>query len=184
MPAPMTVARRPPGPASANLQWRCYGAGVGEDIVSVDVDVNRWRQPHAEVERPEPIPHASQTGWHADRRDRDEPFELARCGDCAWHRAPAVEEARGRREHLAEAAHSLARGSEEVRTQHRTHRGRLRRRPGRVLAGALAQGARHRGPYHPRNERSRIARAPARQDRSSRHRVAQTRLSRLVAWWA
>src|ERR1700680_374330 len=49
---------------------------------------------HAEVERPEPIPHASQTGSHADRRDRDEPFELARCGDCAWHRAPAVEEAR------------------------------------------------------------------------------------------
>jgi transposase len=30
-------------------------------------------------------------------------------------------------------------------------------------------------------ERSRIARAPARQDRSSRHRAAQTRLSRLVA---
>src|ERR1700692_3789842 len=29
---------------------------------------------HAEVERPEPIPHASQTGSHADRRDRDEPF--------------------------------------------------------------------------------------------------------------
>src|SRR5882724_8336947 len=131
--------------------------------------------PHAEVERPQPIPHASQTGSHADRRDRDEPFELARCGDCAWRRAPAVEEARGRREHLAEAAHSLARGSEEVRTQHRTHSGRLRGRR------ALAQGARHRGPHHPRIERSRIARAPARQDRSSRHRVAQTRLSRLVA---
>src|SRR6267378_2736192 len=50
-----------------------------------------------------------------------------------------------------------------------------------ILAGALAQGARHRGPHHPRIEHSRIARAPARQDRSSRHRVAQTRLSRLVA---
>jgi len=24
-------------------KWRCYGAGVGEDIASVDVDVNRWR---------------------------------------------------------------------------------------------------------------------------------------------
>src|SRR5882724_12113404 len=93
----MMVARRAPGPAYANLQWRCYGAGVGEDIASVDVDVNRWSTPHAEVERPEPIPHASQTGWHADRRDRDEPFELARCRDCAWHRAPAVEEARCRR---------------------------------------------------------------------------------------
>src|ERR1700758_4649018 len=79
--------------------------------------------PHAEVERPEPIPHAPQTGRHADRRDRDEPVELARCGDCAWRRAPAIEEARGRREHVAEAAQSLARGSEEVRTQDRTHRG-------------------------------------------------------------
>src|ERR1700693_335570 len=87
----MKVERRAPGPAYANLQWRCYGAGVDEDIASVDVDVNRWSTPHAEVERPEPIPHASQTGSHADRRDRDEPFELARCGDCAWHRAPAIE---------------------------------------------------------------------------------------------
>src|SRR5882724_5762313 len=126
---PIAAMRLAPWPASESLQWRCYGAGVDEDIASVDVDVNRWSTPHAEVERPEPIPHASQTGSHADRRDRDEPFELARCGDCAWHRAPAIEEARGRREHLAEAAHSLARGSEEVRTQHRTHRGRLRGRP-------------------------------------------------------
>src|SRR6266404_4433124 len=124
----MTVARRTPGPAYANLQGRCYGAGVGEDIASVDVDVNRWSTPHAEVERPEPIPHASQTGWHANRRDRDEPFELARCRDCAWHRAPAVEEARGRRERLAEAAQSLARRGAEGRTRNRTHRGRLRGR--------------------------------------------------------
>ena len=67
------------------------------------------------------------------------------------------------------------------RTPDRTHRGRLRGWPGRLLAGALAQGARHRGPCHPRIERSRIARAPARQDRPSRHRAAQTRLSRLAA---
>src|SRR5712671_4082474 len=65
----MKVERRAPGPAYANLQWRCYGADVGEDIASVDVDVNRWSTPHAEVERPEPIPYASQTGSHADRRD-------------------------------------------------------------------------------------------------------------------
>src|SRR6202040_1126396 len=32
-------------PASANLQGRCYGAGVDEDIASVDVDVNRWSTP-------------------------------------------------------------------------------------------------------------------------------------------
>ena len=41
----MKVERRAPGPAYANLQWRCYGAGVGEDIASVDVDVNRWSTP-------------------------------------------------------------------------------------------------------------------------------------------
>jgi hypothetical protein len=40
---PMMVVPRTPGPAYANLQWRCYGAGVGEDIASVDVNVNRWR---------------------------------------------------------------------------------------------------------------------------------------------
>jgi hypothetical protein len=50
---------------------------------------------------------------------------------------------------------------------------------GRFLAGPLAQGARHRGACHSRIEHSGIARAPARQDRSSRHRTA--RLSRLVA---
>ena len=37
----------------------------GEDIASIDADVNRWRSPHAEVERPEPMPHHSRTGRHA-----------------------------------------------------------------------------------------------------------------------
>ena len=60
-----------PAPSSLGLmrlakpQWsdgkRCYGAG-GEDIASIDADVNRWRSPHAEVERPEPMPHPSRTG--------------------------------------------------------------------------------------------------------------------------
>ena len=35
--------------------------------------------------------------------------------------------------------------------------GRKRGRPGWFLAGALAQGARHRGPHYPRIERSGIA---------------------------
>jgi transposase len=39
----------------------------------------------------------------------------------------------------------------------------------------------HRGPCHSRIERSRIARAPTRQDRPARHRAAQTSLSRLAA---
>ena len=52
---------------------------------------------------------------------------------------------------------------------------------GRDLAGAPAEGTRHRGPRYPRIERSRIARASARQDRPTRYRAAQTRLSRLAA---
>jgi hypothetical protein len=38
-----------------------------------------------------------------------------------------------------------------------THRSCLRGRPRWFLVGALAQGARHRGPCHPRIERSGIA---------------------------
>src|SRR6516162_8102921 len=65
-------------------------------------------RPHAEVERPEPIPHRPRTGRHADCGHRDEPVELARCRYRAWRRAPAVEKARGRRERIAEAAASKA----------------------------------------------------------------------------
>src|SRR5438105_15586055 len=89
----------------------------GEDIASIDADVNRWRSPHAEVERPEPMPHHSRTGRHADRRYRDEPVELARCRHCTWRPAPAVKEAQSRREHIAESAASMARGGAEGRTQ-------------------------------------------------------------------
>src|SRR5713101_5814887 len=88
---------------------------------------------------------------------------------------------RGQRERIAEAAASMARGSRESRTQDRTHCSRLRGWPGWFLAGALVEGTQHRGPRYPRIERSRIARAPARQDRPARHRAAQTRLSRLAA---
>src|SRR5262245_17323700 len=48
--------------------------------------------------RPEPITHSPRSGRHADRRDRDEPIQLARRRHRAWRRAPAVKEARGRRE--------------------------------------------------------------------------------------
>src|SRR6266851_445440 len=139
----MMAVPRAPGPASANLQWRCYGAGVGEDIASVDVDVNRWRATHAEVERPEPIPEPSRSGRHADRRYRTEPVELARRRHRAWRRAPAVEEARGRRERIAEVAASMARRSGEGRASDQTHRCRFRGRPRRLLAGALAPCTRH-----------------------------------------
>jgi transposase len=51
----------------------------------------------------------------------------------------------------------LNRWREESRTQDRTHCSCLRGRPGWFLAGALAQGTRHRGPRYPRIERSGIA---------------------------
>src|SRR5229473_5257212 len=52
-PAVSAFPERVVGSACASSFSRCYGAGVGEDIASVDVDVNRWRATHAEVERPE-----------------------------------------------------------------------------------------------------------------------------------
>src|SRR6202023_100744 len=100
--------------------------------------------------------------------------ELARCRYSAWRRAPAVEEARCRRDRIAKATASMARGSRESRTQDRTHCGRVRGWPGWILAGALVEDTQHRGPRYSRIERSRIARAPTRQDRPARHRAAQT----------
>src|SRR6516225_5335247 len=111
-------------------------------------------------------------------------WAAARILHSIWRRAPAVEKARGRRERIAEAAASMARGSGEGRTQDRADRGRLRGRPGRLLVGALAQGARYRGLCHSCIERSGVSRASARQDRPARHRVAQTLLSWLAAWRA
>ena len=52
----------------------------------------------------------------------------------------------------------------------------------RFLAGALATGPRHRNLRHSSSERSRIARASPRENRSARRWIAQTRLHRLVAW--
>src|SRR5258708_3250390 len=81
--------------------------GGGGEIVSIVADVNRW-SPDAHAERPEPIPYRPETGQHIDRGNRNELVELARCRHRAWRRAPAVKEARGRRERIAEASQSLA----------------------------------------------------------------------------
>src|SRR3981189_2957310 len=70
--------------------------------------------PNAKAERPEPIPYRFGTGQHTDRSDRNEFVELARCRHRAWRRAPAVEEACGRRERIAEAVASVARASEKA----------------------------------------------------------------------
>src|SRR3954469_871103 len=53
------------------------------------------------------------------------------------------------------------------------HRCRLRSRSRRLLACTLAAGARRRSPCDPPNQHRRFARAPAGQDGSARHRVAQ-----------
>jgi transposase len=37
------------GPASENLQGRCYGVGGGEGVASVGADVNRWSSPMQQV---------------------------------------------------------------------------------------------------------------------------------------
>ena len=73
---------------------------------------------------------------------------------------------------LLKLARSMANGSGEGRAQDQTDRGRLRGRPRRLLAGALAQSARHRGPRHSCIERCGVAGAPARQDRPARYRAA------------
>src|SRR4051795_11669975 len=75
----------------------------------------------------------------------------------------------------------LHRWRDEAARAGRAGRGRLRGRPRRLLAGPLAAGARGRGPRHPPDQRRRLARAPARQDRPARHRAAQAPLPRLAA---
>jgi len=64
-----------------------------------------------------------------------------------------------------------ARGGGEGRAQDQTYRSQFRGRPRRLLAGAVAQSTRHRGPRHARSERGGVTRAPARQDRPARYRL-------------
>ena len=87
-----------------------------------------------------------------------------------------------RRERIAEAA-AIAGERRRRKQAARSNALQLPSRPARMVSGWRAGSARtrHRGPRYPRIERSGIARTPARQDRPSRHRAAQTRLSRLAA---
>src|SRR5262245_40436581 len=90
-------------------------ADVNRAMPSLVAHVKRsLERPHAkakavQAKRHEPIPHHAGYASHPDCGDRNEPVALARSRDGAWCRAPAVEEARGRREHVAGAAVSLAR---------------------------------------------------------------------------
>ena len=84
-------------------------------------------------------------------------------------------------EALLAAAAALAGRGGRGRAHDHPPRGRLRGRARRLLARPLAAGARRRGPRHPPDERRRLARAPAGQDRPARHRAAQARLPGLAA---
>src|ERR1700741_4970184 len=55
-------------------------------------------------------------------------------------------------------------------------------RPRRLLAGALAGGARGRGARDPSLECGRVAGTSPSKDRSARHRVAEARVPGVAAW--
>ncbi len=79
------------GSRQPSLLCRSYGAS-GEEIASLDADVNRPMEAHAEVaaapaKRPEPIRDGPRHGHDVDRRCRDEPVERARRRHCARARA-------------------------------------------------------------------------------------------------
>src|SRR3954447_11781997 len=118
---------------------------------------------------------------HPDRGRRAEPGELAGRRDRTGRRAPAPEEDRGRRGRPASAARALDGRGDQGRPWDHARLRRLRGGARRLLAGALAAGTRRRGPRHPPVERRGLARAPAGQDRPTRHRAAQARLPRLAA---
>ena len=58
---------------------------------------------------------------------------------------------------------------------------RVRGRPRRVLAGAMVDRTRHRGPRHSSDQRRGVARAQAGQDGQARHGDADTRVHRMAA---
>src|SRR5258708_17190264 len=103
---------------------RCYGAAA-RILHSIVADVNRWSNPMQKLNDLSRSLTALEPDGTLIAVIEMSLFELARCWYRAWHRAPAVEKARGRRERIAEAAASMARGSGESRTQDRAHCSRL-----------------------------------------------------------
>src|SRR3954447_4253733 len=97
--------------------------------------------PHAAAERFAPVPAPPRAGEYARRGSRAEPLELARRRDRSGGRASPAEEARTGRGRPAPATATVARRGGRGRAHDHPPRGRLRGRPGRFLAGALAAGA-------------------------------------------
>src|SRR5919112_2009623 len=114
--------------------WSTIGAGR-----------KRMETPHATAERPEQVPRTPAAGQHARRGDRDEPVQLAGGRDRPGPRAAPAEEARAGPGGSAAAAPPLARRGDQGRQDDHAHRRRLRGRPRRLLAGALAAGPWLRG---------------------------------------
>src|SRR3954452_1619916 len=103
--------------------------------------------PHAAAERFAPVPAPPRAGEYAHRGSRAEPLELARRRGRSGGRASPAEEARTGRGRPAPAAPAapatatVARRGGRGRAHDHPPRGRLRGRPRRLLAGALAAGA-------------------------------------------
>src|SRR5918995_657053 len=156
-------ARISPVPGST-ARWRSYGAAARRSTIGAGR--KRMETPHVTAERPEQVPRTPAAGQHARRGDRDEPVQLAGGRDRPGPRAAPAEEARAGPGGSAAAAPALARRGDRGRQDDHAHRRRLRGRPRRLLAGALAARPRHRGLRDPPHERRRLPRAPAGPDRA------------------
>ena len=79
-----------------------------------------------------------------NRRNRAEPEGPGWSPGSYLASSAAAKEARALRKGIVAPARSMAAGSGKCRPQNQTHHGCLRGRAGRLLAGAVAQGPRHR----------------------------------------
>ena len=164
---------------TTDRQDRNYGAGGETGTIAANINTDGG--PHAPSRRLEPVSRSVPAGRYACRRHRDEPIELARRSDRAGGRSPAAQEDRAGRDGAAAPSTSLARRGDPERSHHRPDHRRVRGRPRRVLAGAMVDRTRHRGPRHSSDQRRGVARAQAGQDGQARHGDADTRVHRMAA---
>src|SRR5271170_2917263 len=163
------------------MLWGGSGENISIAALSKPMEPRYDETESQDCERSQPVSRPAGYGRDVDRGDRDESIELA-CGwHCSWCRAPAAEETGDRRALIAQAVKPLARGGRKERPPDHTHRGGVRGRTRRLLAGALAGCAGRREPRHSCVERRGDALTPPGEERSARHRASEARLSRLAA---
>src|SRR6516165_9547993 len=92
------------------------------------------RPQNANAERIEPISYRPETGRHTDCGDRNELVELAGRRHRSWRRAPAVEEAHGRPERIAEGF-SIAGVRKRRKQDARSNALQLPSRPAGMVSG-------------------------------------------------